>query len=278
MNYITDYQNFLVDAPLTAFNLKPSADGTVTFQNPKLANYGTVMIVVVDENSFVQTVKNIASTLSSDVRKRDLTLQKALDSNKGLIEQRQSKCLLKGASDFIEDVTSAQFMLIDDLDKVNRILAELGSNLAKGRYKKFNTFLPRWSSLSAEKKNFYYGEFQCHELNLWLKKNDRAYFDACCRVFLNSKMEKDFLDLYLLDDHAQILRIYGSEPIWLFGSLNEFELCLMCDVLARNGENEKARQIVKSRRAMLEAESEERSDEVQRLFDLILNMNSMSSG
>lgn len=49
---------------------------------------------------------------------RDLTLKKALDESKGMTEQRRHKLLLAGESDFFEDITSSQVMIIDDLSKV----------------------------------------------------------------------------------------------------------------------------------------------------------------
>jgi len=35
-DYITDYQNFLRDAPIVAFNLKPDENGFVDFRHDKL--------------------------------------------------------------------------------------------------------------------------------------------------------------------------------------------------------------------------------------------------
>ena len=35
-DYMTDYQNFLRDAPIGAFNLKPDENGFVDFRNDKL--------------------------------------------------------------------------------------------------------------------------------------------------------------------------------------------------------------------------------------------------
>lgn len=42
MQYISDYQNFLKDAPLVAFNLKPDENGVVTFENNSLMRYGFI--------------------------------------------------------------------------------------------------------------------------------------------------------------------------------------------------------------------------------------------
>lgn len=58
-DYITDYQNFLRDAPIVAFNLKPDENGFVDFRHDKLQMYSTVQIIVIDEGSAMQHVKNL---------------------------------------------------------------------------------------------------------------------------------------------------------------------------------------------------------------------------
>jgi hypothetical protein len=55
----------------------------------------------------------------------DQSLQKALDENKGLTQSRLTKNLLKDATDFIQDYASSQVMLVDDLQKVKKILNEI---------------------------------------------------------------------------------------------------------------------------------------------------------
>ena len=57
--YIPDYQNFLRDAPLVAFNLRPDADGVVRFRHDQLASFSTIQILIVDENSIMQSTKNL---------------------------------------------------------------------------------------------------------------------------------------------------------------------------------------------------------------------------
>jgi pyocin large subunit-like protein len=41
-DYITDYQNFIRDAPLIASNLKPNSNGEVSFKHAKLEQYSTI--------------------------------------------------------------------------------------------------------------------------------------------------------------------------------------------------------------------------------------------
>jgi hypothetical protein len=55
----------------------------------------------------------------------DQSLQKALDENKGLTQSRLTKNMLKDATDFIQDYASSQVMLVDDLQKVKKIIDEI---------------------------------------------------------------------------------------------------------------------------------------------------------
>jgi hypothetical protein len=58
-DYITDYQNFLRDAPIVEYNLKPFSSGNVIFKHEKLSAYSTVTIIVVDDASVIQSTKSL---------------------------------------------------------------------------------------------------------------------------------------------------------------------------------------------------------------------------
>ena len=95
----------------------------MTFESDKLGLYSTLQIVVVDRETVVQHTKNLQR--DEDPRMTDQSLQKALDENKGLTQSRLTKNLLKDATDFIQDYASSQVMLVDDLQKVKKILYEI---------------------------------------------------------------------------------------------------------------------------------------------------------
>ena len=59
----------------------------ITYSNDRLACYSTLIMVVVDTDSVVQSIKDI-DFMKDHIPKRDLTLKKALDQNKGLTERR----------------------------------------------------------------------------------------------------------------------------------------------------------------------------------------------
>jgi len=59
---------------------------------------------------------------ANPIQKRNLTLNKALDENKGLTQTRESKPLYKGQADNIPDFLSSQIQLVDELKKVSECL------------------------------------------------------------------------------------------------------------------------------------------------------------
>jgi len=153
----------------------------------------------VDRETVVQHTKNLQR--DEDPRMTDQSLQKALDENKGLTQSRLTKNLLKDATDFIQDYASSQVMLVDDLQKVKKILYEINKMTNQpevGKWEKLG-FVHRWRQMNKETKDFHYSEYSCHELNFFLKRHDSTYFESMVRPFLINKLGKSFMDLFLLD-------------------------------------------------------------------------------
>jgi hypothetical protein len=105
--------------------------------------------VVADKESVVQHFTSLEEDSNSKCQSRDLTLKKALDESKGLTESRQSICMFKNDSEFIEDISSSEFKLIDDLQKVNEILNEIQrfNNKTCSTWNKLS-FVHNWSTLT----------------------------------------------------------------------------------------------------------------------------------
>ncbi len=57
--------------------------------------------------------------------KRDLSLNSPLDVNKGFTESRTTLTIDAGEKYFIEDITSTEIQIVDDLNKVKEVLEEL---------------------------------------------------------------------------------------------------------------------------------------------------------
>ena len=83
---------------------------------------------MIDKDSVTQRVLDLNSTT---IVKRDLRLNKKLDDSKGLTEIRHNTTLIPDKKtgydneDFIEDITSSEVTVVDDMVKVNEILDEV---------------------------------------------------------------------------------------------------------------------------------------------------------
>jgi hypothetical protein len=91
--------------------------------------------------------------------------------------------------------------------------------------------------LGPNDKDRYYSEYLCHELNLYLRRRDPEYFDAVVKPFLQYKLEKKFIDHYLLSNYKECNRYLDFE---LYSSLNALEICLLVDSLVQSGKIDKA--------------------------------------
>jgi len=225
----------LKNAPIQAFNLKPNANGEVVYENSKLGDYNTLTILVIDKDSAVQNVRNLREKAGRPIEKRDLTLKKALDENKGLTESRLTNTLPKGSKDFIEDFTSSEIQLIDDLKKVSEVLREIAkiSGQTSSAWDKLN-FIQRWPKLSEDDKKTFLSEYFSHELLFFIKAKDTAFFESTIRNVLASKMEKNFFDHYLLDNIETLVKF--AQPHMLI-SLNALERCFLIDALVKHSKS-----------------------------------------
>ena len=77
-----------------------------------------------------------------------------LDVNKGFTESRTTLTMVAGEKHFIEDITSTETQIVDDLNKVKEVLEEMVKQ--KGSYnsnfKDLNALI-KWFKLEGDEKN-----------------------------------------------------------------------------------------------------------------------------
>ena len=147
-----------------------------------------------------------------------MRLDSPLNEDRGLTEIRQNAVLVSEGEqghypteDLIEDITSSEVTVVDDMIKVNEILGQIRklNNVPQdAKYQQFYDFFGDWASgkLDREGKNKFYSEHMSHELNLFIKKRDPAYFQSTVLPFIACKMEKKFVDHYLLGNHTVVAK------------------------------------------------------------------------
>ena len=104
-------------------------------------------------------------------------------------------------------------------------------------------FLSKWmqGKMSRADKDRYFSGFTCHELHLFLKKHDPDYFREVVQPFVASKMEKTFIDHYILEDYEWVVE---QTDIGNFeGGLNALEQALAVEVLMETGDEELANKL-----------------------------------
>ena len=111
---------------------------------------------------------------------------------------------MAGESAHIEDVTSSKVFIIDELIKLRNIIPYTNYKSDRSSTENIKTLLDTvilpWGSFDAAHKIDNYKRHVCHELNFFLLKRDRPFFDEIALPLISGKLEKSLLDWYLLSD------------------------------------------------------------------------------
>eukprot|EP00347_Sterkiella_histriomuscorum_P021579 403333486 len=264
-NDIIGFQNFLQYSAETCLNVQV-IDGQADF-NIELNPYTTLLIVASSDDQFTHSVTSVRA--DHHIPQRDLSLKKPYNQEKSFSESRRTVNCLKYDSHSIEDITSTELQIVDSIEKVVLVQKELKK--IQPQDQEFIEHLLKWSTYGSEKRAKVYSDFFSHEFNLFLKLKDPQYFDQVVKPFLINKIEKTFVDYWLLN-YEDALEQYI--PFSRFQELNVFEQCLLVQFLVKKGNYERAQEIFKS----LENISTKPSQDIMnRIYDVVLNMNSLNS-
>jgi hypothetical protein len=207
--------DFLAGDAAVLLNLEPDANGVVTIAREDLQGRQQVHVVATDPWN---TVYKEVTLEEGNVRFNDLRLAKGIDPATHATEQKQITVVEPGDELVLDDVTTSEFEVYDTLGKVYGLYVTLSGNPALVEF----GFVTRWPQLPDEEKRELYSKYACHELNFFLYKKDRAFFDTVVRPFIANKRDKTFLDQWLLDaDLGAYL-----EP-WAHQQLNAVERILL---------------------------------------------------
>ena len=226
------FQNFLNNSSWIISNLTPNEKGHITCSFDA-SKYSTVLILVIDENTVSQLYVDVHSSLEM-LEKRDLSLSNPLNPTKYYNEMRNSEILRKGDDYGIEDITSTNYIMIDSIERVNQVQKEIRKTI--GAYATDDlSFLVKWNTFTHDEKNKKYSQYVCHEVNLFLFFKDPEYFKTVVRPFISNKMEKSFIDLWLVGDRDAVVKYKNIE---LLDRLNTLEKCLLISEVVKDSKEE----------------------------------------
>lgn len=212
---------FLASPSTRLWNLQPDANGVVSIPASDVGQgHSQLSVVVVKDDHSLACLRvpwtasddgdadvSVASAdgkqLSLNKAYRDTRLSPGLRSDRHLTEQYLISMLQGGDELKIQDIKTATVEHYESMDDVYALLRTLSAGASKQQadlLEKFS-FVLKWPSLTEEEKASKYNEFACHELHFFLFHKDPAFFQEVIHPFLLNKMQKSFMDLWLLSRH-----------------------------------------------------------------------------
>ncbi len=214
--------DFLANAAPVIYNLIPDKDGVVRIERKALGDRQHVQIYAEDlQNASWRTL-----TLPEVPTKfADQRLARNLDPVKPFTQKKEITVLDTGKALTLADILTSELETYDTLSGIHSLFTTLNAQPHLADF----AFILNWPKLKDDEKLAKYGEFTCHELNFFLQRKDKPFFDKVIKPYLANKKDKTFMDEYLLGlDLTKHL-----EP-WAYARLNIVERIL----LAQRIENE----------------------------------------
>lgn len=214
---LADYSNldFLADGAIVLTNLKPDENGVVTIDREKLGSKHFLQIVVDD---VYQTAVRYLTLPQEEIELRDLRLTDGMNPEEHFAQSKQHTSLSADEEFVLNDPLTGKFQQFDDLGDVYRLFTSLTGDKTLQKF----AFILDWHEKELEEKKQLYTEFACHELNYFLLKKDREFFDEVVQPYLKNKRDKTFLDHWLVEGNVDRFA-YG----WQFDQLNTVEQILI---------------------------------------------------
>ncbi|MBE2287260.1 MAG: hypothetical protein IAE77_27650 [Prosthecobacter sp.] len=250
--------DFIASAAPVIYNLVSDKEGVVRIERKMFGDRQHVQIYAEDlQNASWRTL-----TLPEVPTKfADQRLARNLDPAKPFTQKKEITVLDTGKSLTLTDILTSELETYETLSGVYSLLNTLNPHLAEF------AFVLNWPKLKDDEKLAKYGEYACHELNLFLQHKDKPFFDKVVKPYLAHKKDKTFMDEYLLGlDLSKHL-----EP-WAYARLNIVERILLAQRLQNEAPN--AARHVRELWEMIPPNPEE----ADRLFETALRGRAMEKG
>ena len=256
ININTDFYNFLKNSGYCLNNIEPvninsneeNAKFEIKFDEKEkdiLKKYSYIQIILMDNKSISSDFHCLCKDNDKfEIEKRNISNEKALDSNKNISEIKKTELIKKGEKFNINETSN--YKLVDSIQKLSKFYLLTLNNKDK-YWDKFKFILNlKEDKFNEEEFLENYNEVCGHEVNLFLYFKYPKLFDKYVKNILKYKFEKTFIDYFLLDDYDTLLQYLTPLKISL---LDTDELCLlMLKIVEKKPEEaKKIKDIIKSR-------------------------------
>ncbi len=183
--------DFLAASAPVIYNLLPDKNGIVRLDRSALGDRQQVQIYAEDlENAVCQTIAlSEVPTQFTDQR-----LAHSLDLVQSFSQRKEVTVLAPGKTLEIEDIVASEMVTYDTLAGVHALFTTLTGDATMSQF----AWVLQWPHLTGDEQRAKYSEFACHELNLFLARKDPAFFSKVIQPALANKIDKSFMDEYLL--------------------------------------------------------------------------------
>lgn len=221
--------NFLGTPAFVLANIIPDEKGNIQVEGVDFSKYSCVELVATSTFGGATQRLSVPEKLASpSIAAKDLRLGEVKESGKSYKYSREAHLLKKDDVNIIKDLTSTEMALVDSLKTVFKLQKEYcsysGTQVTGDEGIEQFEFLAEWDKLGEEEKHKKYDKFSCNELNLFLFFKDPAYFEVFVKPFVANKVEKEFMDHFLLGNMGE-LREYLN--LTSFNRLNALEMSLL---------------------------------------------------
>jgi hypothetical protein len=211
--------DFLASGTRILANVPIAADGTVVLPLQGLDGYSNLSVIAIHPTAIDSRAVALPET---PLPVRDQRLKEAFPADSHLAQSQTVRVLAAGEKTELGDARTSRVQLYTTLGDVYRLY---GTLLNDPQWEKFR-FLTRWQELPMEQRQQKYSELACHELNFFLYRKDRKFFDDVVAPLLEQKLEKQLVDRWLLN---QPLDEYTE--LWRLRRLNTLERILLAQRL-----------------------------------------------
>ncbi|KAG0277719.1 hypothetical protein BGZ95_005470 [Linnemannia exigua] len=245
---------FMANPNVVIVNLIPDqVTGLVSLPYSAFGEGSFLQIFVSDAHQSLFTTLVVPGLSGVEYQKRDLCFKSALKHNRHYIGERTGVQLdpkllhistaiatTGGTSPNLSSSSEApsiqlsstgssasSIRVINSVSQVYDLLMTLLQTNAQTTLRKFG-FVVDWDRLSLADKDEKFSKWTCHELNLFLYKKDRKYFDDVVAPFIKNKLIKSFIDDYLIGTSLEKYTTLKE-----FNLLTCMEKCLLAQRIPR---------------------------------------------
>jgi len=222
---LPDYE-FLKRGGLLLTNGRCDKAGSLLIDRKSLVGLTSLTVIVVHPSG--TTYRMVALPSDAPIATIDRRLASSFADTDRLTEVQHVQLLQAGNKHVLGEAGSTRIRLYSSIGEVfqlYRTLLQDSASLAK------LDCIEQWGDLKEDDKLARYSDLACHELHLFLLNHDRPFFDKVVRPFLANKMQKQFMDDYVLDNN---LSKYAKP--WQLDRMNAVERVLLAKKLAVQSE------------------------------------------